>query len=388
MPVDLGALIIVAWPQTPVRPTGFWYDRLFGLLGLQLRTGLYRLGHAGCLLVSESTGRAHYFDCGRYECPPQMCRIRDDVHDPEVALSVQARFAADGSLVNGEEVLLELAGNRATHGEGFMVASVMGGLRFEAAYREAKGLQERMYPFRHLAPRSLNCTRFLLRMTPFARAPLAVRALEAWSPLFGPSPLFLARVASPGGPIYMVEQGRLSRCGRWSAFLHGRPPILSSLTHERCEGPAVPPQREAGVPPEARWLSGTAVGKWIALTRELGLGSGEFRFRRWSDSGRQDCDRVFALCEGGEFDSARPFEPGYPTHSQECTLHQDGRTSRLELVREFGNVSSRLLHDQPGADNGEVKRTARGVDGSRCSPVLGTLAPSRRVGFSTDRSGT
>src|ERR1700674_38524 len=221
----MSALIIAAWPQTPVRPTGLWYDRLFRLLGLQLRNGLYRLGHAGCLLVSESSGGAHYFDCGRYECPPQTCRIRDDVHDPEVALSVQARFAADGSLANCEEVLLELAGNGATHGEGFMLASVMGGLRFEAAHREAKRLQARMYPFRHLAPGSLNCTRFLLRMTPFARAPLAVRALEAWSPLFGPSPFFLACVASLGGPIYVVEQGRVSRCGRWSAVLHGRPSI-------------------------------------------------------------------------------------------------------------------------------------------------------------------
>ena len=237
---SMGALIITAWPQTPVRPTGFWYDGLFGLLGLQLRTGLYRLGHAGCLLVSESTGGAPYFDCGRYECPPQMCRIRDDVHDPEVALSVQARFAADGSLANCEEVLLELAGSHATHGEGFMLASVMGGLRFEAAYREAKRLQARMYPFRHLAFRSLNCTRFLLRMTPFARAPLAVRALEAWSLLLGPSPLFLARVASLVGPIYMVEHGRLSHCRRWSAFLRGRPPLLSSPTQERSEGPALP----------------------------------------------------------------------------------------------------------------------------------------------------
>jgi hypothetical protein len=331
----MSALIIAAWPQTPVRPTGLWYDRLFGLLGLQLRTGLYRLGHAGCLLVSEDSGGTHYFDCGRYECPPQMCRIRDDVHDPEVALSVLPRFAADGSLANCAEVLLELAGNGATHGEGFMLASVMSGLRFEAAHREAKRLQARMHAFRHMAPRSLNCTRFLLRMTPFVRAPLALRALEAWSPLFGPSPLFLARLASLAGPIYIVEQSRVSRCGRWSAFHHGRPPILALPTHEHCEGPAVPPQRETRVPPEARWLSGTAAGKWIALTREPGLGSGEFRFRRWSASGRQDCDRVFELCEGGEFDPARPFEPWYPTHGQVCTLRQGGRTSRLELSREF-----------------------------------------------------
>lgn len=92
----MSVLIIAAWPETTVLPTGLWYDRIFSLIGLRLPTGRYRLGHAGCLLVSERTGRAHYFDCGRYESPPQMCRIRGDVRDPDVALSVQARFAADG----------------------------------------------------------------------------------------------------------------------------------------------------------------------------------------------------------------------------------------------------------------------------------------------------
>ena len=334
----MGALIIAAWPQTPVRPTGLWYDTFLALLGFRLPSGFYRLGHAGCLLVSERTDRAHYFDCGRYECPPQMCRVRDDVRDPDVALSVRARFAADGSLSNGEDVLLELAGIRATHGEGFMVASIMGGLDFEAAYREAKGLQARMYPFRHLASRSLNCTRFLLRITPFARASMAVRILEMWSRLAGPSPLFLARVANRVGPTYMVEQGRLSRCGRWSAFLRGGPPLRCSPAGDGCERPAVSPQGESDVSAEARWLRGTAAGKWIALTHEPGLGSRELRFRRWSDSGRLDCDRVFALSEGSELDPGRPFEPDYPTDCQECTLRQDGRTSHLERSREFCNV--------------------------------------------------
>ena len=339
----MGALIIAAWPETPVRPTGLWYDRLFGLLGLRQRSGLYRLGHAGCLLISERTGGVHYFDCGRYQCPPQMCRIRDAVRDPDVALSVKALFAADGSLRNGEEILLELAGNRATHGEGFMVASIVSGLDFDAAYQEAKGLQMRMYPFRHLATRSLNCTRFLLRITPFARASLAVRVLEVWSQLAGPSPLLLACVAGRVGPNYVVDQGSVVRCGFWSAFLQRRPLNRCSPTGKHGESPPGLPQRESGVPPEARWLRGTAVGKWIVITHEAGLGAREFRFRRWSDSGRQDCDRVFALCEGSEFDPARSFELDYPTDCQECTLRQDGRSSHLERSREFDRAISEAV---------------------------------------------
>ena len=110
--------------------------------------------------------------------------------------------------------------------------------------------------------------------------------------------------------------------------------------------------------PEARWLSGTAVGKWIALTREPGLGPRELRFRRWSDPGMLDCDRVFAMCEEAGFDPARPFEPGYPTTCQQCTVHQNGRTTHLRLSRAFDregvdeirsfvpcNVCVPLLHD-------------------------------------------
>lgn len=330
-PPNGGALVITAWPQTAVRPTGLWCDRVFGFLGLRLPSGRYRLGHAGCLLVSAVTRRAHYFDCGRYECPPQMCRVRGAVHDPELTLTVRARFAADGSLANADELLLELAANPATHGDGVMLAAVMDGLQFEAACQRATVLQQRVHRFRHFAGNSMNCTRFILRMTAFARASLAVRALEAGSLLLGPGTLFLVRLASPTTPLFMVEHGTLSRWPPWSRALDDRPPDLCAAAFERCSGPVAPARRAADVPPEARWLSGTAVGKWIALTQEPGLGPCELRFRRWSDQGTLDCDRVFTMGEEAGFDPARPFEPGYPTTCEQCTVHQNGRTTHLRL---------------------------------------------------------
>jgi hypothetical protein len=228
----MGALIIAAWPQTPVRPTGLWYDAVFTLFGLKLPTGLFSLGHAACILVSEQTARAHYFDCGRYDCPPHTCRIRDDERDPELTVSVRARFGPDGSLINAAEILVEVAENDATHGEGIMIATVMNDLKFEAAHRRAKDLQARTYPFHHLSMRGLHCTRFILRMTPFARATWALRALEACSRWAGPGTLFLARVAGDSSPLFVVDQNKVSRRGRWSVFVRGRPPLLSRRAFE------------------------------------------------------------------------------------------------------------------------------------------------------------
>jgi hypothetical protein len=196
-----------------------------------------------------------------------------------------------------------------------------------------------MHRFRHFAVSSMNCTRFLLRMIRYARAPLTVRMLEACSLVCGPRPALLVRMASRINPIYLIEQRGRSRCERWSRVRPVRPPVLCSAAFERCNGPAAPRQHAAGVPPVARWLSGTAVGKWIALTRESGLGRRERRFRRWSDLGVQDCDRVFAPRARARFDPTRPFEPGYPITCQQCTVHQDGRAIRLELSREFDRDS-------------------------------------------------
>lgn len=329
----MGALVLAGWPQTLVRGTGSWYDPVFGLLGLQYEGGLYRIGHGCCLLIDERTGDVRYFDCGRYECPPQMSRVRDAESDPELAMSVRARFAADGALANAEEVLLALAANHGSHGEGVMLAAVLPGLDYARAYAEAKRLQPPIYPFRHVALRSVNCTRFLVRLTPFAPAPLAVRLLELSAFLSGTSPLQLVRLAAPPGPLYVVSDGRLTREPRWTDFFRGRPPVLPSPAHARREGSALAPERAPGVAPEARWLSGTAFGKWVALTAAPGLGPGEVRFRRWSGSGELDCDRVFAPAEGGVFDPARPFELGYPTHCLTCTLTQDGRAMVLQAQR-------------------------------------------------------
>ena len=56
----MGALIIAAWPQTPVRPTGlWWYDGLFGLLGPSWYGGpawLARAVGAVLLLVGIEVG--------------------------------------------------------------------------------------------------------------------------------------------------------------------------------------------------------------------------------------------------------------------------------------------------------------------------------------------
>ena len=239
-----------------MRPTGLWCDRVFDFLGLRLPTGRYRLGHAGCLLVSAGTRRAHYFDCGRYECPPQMCRIRGAIHDPELTLTVRARFAADGSLANADELLLELAANPATHGDGVMLAAVMDGLQFEAAYQKATVFQQRMHRFRHFAVNSMNCTRFILRMTAFARAPLAVRVLEAGSRLLGPGTLFLVRLASPTRPLYMVEHGQ--------AFAPCDPgPVSRWPASELVRGGIRTLQRPGGACPTCgRSASGGAVAEW------------------------------------------------------------------------------------------------------------------------------
>src|SRR5207249_754539 len=153
---------------------------------------------------------------------------------------------------------------------------------FDGAYGRAKHLQMSLHPFRHLGFGSLHCTRFILEITRFAEAPLAVRVLESMSCLLGPGTALLVRAAGVSGRIYVLHDGTVSNVSPWTALLRNRPAFTPSHAQMLREGSALPPIRHPSVSRDSRWLSGAGAGKWVALTREACHAPGEFRFRRWS----------------------------------------------------------------------------------------------------------
>tara|TARA_B100001250_G_scaffold382803_1_gene376252 strand:- start:213 stop:860 length:648 start_codon:yes stop_codon:yes gene_type:complete len=147
-------IITLAWPEGMVAGSGGWYDKIIS------KKGMYRVGHSAMILINSATKKTYYFDFGRYHTPKGFGRVRDAETDPDVAL-IDAEIK-NKKLINLEELLLETSAMKATHGEGKMYASLLGGINFDNAFFTAKTIQQKgMVPYGPFTPQGTNCSRFV-----------------------------------------------------------------------------------------------------------------------------------------------------------------------------------------------------------------------------------
>ena len=155
------SVIVLAWPQTPAKAIGVWYDHIAKLFGY-IKNGYYAAGHGGSVIVDHKKKELHYFDFGRYHMPVKYGRARDKKTDPRLNITTQPEFSADNKLVNIKEILLELSNNKVCHGKGPLYGTVLENVSFELAYKYAKGIQNRdavVYGPYNLG--GTNCSRFI-----------------------------------------------------------------------------------------------------------------------------------------------------------------------------------------------------------------------------------
>lgn len=100
-------------------------------------------------------------------------------------------------------------------------------------------------------------------------------------------------------------------------------------------GALTAPEYPNSLPTDCKWLGGEGYGVWFLLTKESKLRSHEFRIRRFTDDGSLDCDRVFRVIEGNNFDENIDFEFGYISHCQQCTVYQKNQKFVFEFITEF-----------------------------------------------------
>lgn len=177
-----GLIITLAWPETWVKATEARYNVLAETLGIS-KNGFYKVGHAALVLINLGTGQASYFDCGRYDCPPNQARIRSAVSDPDLKLKTSLWDIHDH--FQSTELLWEIAQNEATHGSGPMHWGLHE-VNFKSSLEFI--LNEQSKGFRPYGPFDLkgsNCSRFVLKSLVAGGAEKAI-----WAQLkYGPCPL-------------------------------------------------------------------------------------------------------------------------------------------------------------------------------------------------------
>ncbi len=217
-----GAIIMLAWPDTPAIQVGSWYEPVTKLLGFN-KNGYYKAGHSALVLVNPNTGELHYFDFGRYHTPAKHGRVRDKFTDPDLTVNEKAEFNTQGEITNMDMLLLGLSKYKSFHGKGNMFASVNYHISFEKAFRFAKKQQEKdaiIYgPF---AYKGTNCSRFTSRVCRAGNRNF-YKKMQTVLPLsLTQTPLGNVLIASDKNNFYKVEH----------SFIHNyRANIFTFLKH-------------------------------------------------------------------------------------------------------------------------------------------------------------
>lgn len=181
-------IISLAWPETWVRETEASYNVLSRAFGIS-RDGYYKVGHAALVLIDLKSGHASYFDCGRYDCPPNLARVRSCQSDPGLELFSQV-FDID-DIFQTTKLLWEIAGNENTNGDGPMHWGI-----HPVNYKTClKGIRKEInrgfFPYGPFDTKGSNCSRFVLKALIAGGAENKFKAAFKYGPC--PLPIMLTR---------------------------------------------------------------------------------------------------------------------------------------------------------------------------------------------------
>ncbi len=200
------SIIILAWPKTPAKAIGRWYDVVTKFLGF-LKDGYYIAGHAAAVIVNHEKKELHYFDFGRYHMPTKFGRARSKETDPGLKIKTFAVFSANNTLINIEEILTELFYNENCKGKGKLFASVLENVDFSLAFEYAKTIQNNdAVSYGPYSINGTNCSRFITSIAKKSNPKFMIKLKLSFSFLL--TPLTKANVFACNNYYYTVnEQG-------------------------------------------------------------------------------------------------------------------------------------------------------------------------------------
>jgi len=213
-------IIPLAWPEVMVQTPGGWYDGITNSLGF-LQNGKYRVGHSAVLLLNAKNGEVFYFDFGRYHTPLGFGRVRDEKTDHELKIKNIAN-CNNGIIKNIEAILLEIANNKSSHGEGQMYASILSGVDFEKGYKYAKIIQKKgVIPYGPFIKRGTNCSRFVASLMQVGSSSLVKKLRLKYPFCISPSPKRNVGIANPTYYIVNKNNCEIVKRNKIEAYLNG-----------------------------------------------------------------------------------------------------------------------------------------------------------------------
>ena len=262
-----GIIVILAYPDTIVRPaTGEFSRKIWPVFGVGGKHAV-QAGHAAMLLISKETKDIQYFDFGRYVTSDGFGRVRSVQTDPEVVIPFKA-IIENNTIVNLQELLLFLEAHpENTHGEGRLVASVNTEIHFEKALRFIEQLQGKIeIPYGAFILNGSNCSRFVNEVLVASTTNFGIRNWLRRSRIVTPSPISNVIRGRSATAMFEVFQQRISSYENKSVQREVFESLWKKVPQNLNLTGTILPNIELYNPPKGQWLSGIGSGMWFELS--------------------------------------------------------------------------------------------------------------------------
>lgn len=319
-----GKIIVCAYPDTFVKFSDEWFSKILPYLGLG--TSKYiKAGHSALILIENKTGRAYYFDFGRYITPLGHGRVRGAETDVELNTKFDAQITSSNKLENLDDFLIWLSTNpQKTHGEGKLIASLCESVDFKNVLNYIKKTQRKGHiPYKAFGNKGSNCSRFVNDSVLAGIGDKKIYKALKRNKIFTPSPLGIVEKVGDG-VNYKVENKSVKECSfksyKENLFnFFDRNVKVSSHTMKN------------KVPENATFLDGTGSRAWFCL--EAFNAKDTFIVSRYNSLGIMDFKGVFKSSRN--LDLATPYKFIYNSNCLYCTIIQNDKMivlNRIEIL--------------------------------------------------------
>ena len=334
--IGSGKLIVLAFPDTFVKVSDEWKCKLLPLVGLGTFKQI-KAGHAALVLIENKTGKATYYDFGRYVTPDGFGRVRSAETDAELEIPIKAKLIGNGPLENRDQFLRWLEANpQKTHGSGRMLASVCEEINFEKAQNYILSLQKKgNVPYRAFAENGSNCARFVTEtILASTENKVIINGLHHIK-RFTPSPIGNVDIAASSS-VFEVLNGVIVKYK--GSILKENLTNYFHRNKNKNNVELVLPK----LPDAVQKVTGTGSNAWFKIELVVGF-KNQYKIKRYNDLHELDYVGLFETEE--RFDVNSSFQFTHNSHCGHCHILQNGciiKFSRIKTCPEFSELQEML----------------------------------------------
>lgn len=321
-----GKIISLAFPDTFVKYSDESILVLLPIFGIG-KNNFLKAGHAAFVLIENETGKAEYYDFGRYITPMGYGRVRSAITDVELEIPFTAKFTSENTIENLDEFLVWLATNpQKTHGDGRLVASVCDHIDYQKARDFVLSVQAKgSVPYKAFGKNGTNCSRIVTDTILAGTDEIAIRRALLRNKKFTPSTIGNVEKSAMDNPIYEVKNGLVTTY-QGSAFKENITNYFDKKVPHHTHKPAscIPEHLK-----KADLLSGIGSSAFFDLVSTL---DNAYEIIRYTEDGVEDFRGYFEE-KKGVFDCSKAYKFVYDSNCKYCHIEQDGQKLRLDLVK-------------------------------------------------------